>query len=1765
MIRLVTTSVCVLLSLVSCEATSSLSSSQLFTFAQAQSYLKVEPQWTLPAVREVTFQFRTDRPHGLLLYHGSTTNGTYFPFYELYAKLENGMLKVIHVFQNNGQDETHLFGKGLNRDKWHHVTLKINPSTGHLTVRIDENSMTVSLSSLSQARNFKTDGYSPETVTYFGGLDPNDTAANPKYNYVRFVGCLGNIMFGQSDEDLSPAEVTVGQLYDGCVNNCTNRNPCLYGGHCINHYTHTTCDCFRTGHEDRICFRSDPTTVSLRGYSYITFRVYNWRDRVHSEVTRLSLDFKTYFEDSVLMYASGEQPLPNYVAISLYGGKLHFEINFGDGPLNATIGYTLNDEMWHTFTVYHHGKNVSLHLDSEWHSSLTAPGPHHHLYLDPEISIGAAPTSAHGLKSHEKFIGCLRSFYFNDKSVLYELESGYKTALYHSMFPVEYGCQPSNVIPMTFPLPESKLVLTQPSRKKLQLSLEFKTSQANCVLASGDIKTEKGIGIWEVLLQRGIAVFILNPSSKENSNESWSLTDQKSASQLADDTWHHVAVTYDSGEVTLQVDYRYLTKGTFLHPLEFQSQMIITTSARHAERGFIGCIRDIYVSGDWIDPRTVINTNQVSGKVSLDSCQLVNLCNNPQACEHGGRCYAEKGETKCDCEGTGYTGKTCHFSLHKRTCEELSLVGYRKKGVYVIDIDRNGPLPPAHVYCNMGDNGAIATEVANNMPTEMVIRKAGMESFYIDITYREFTPTMLQSLVKHSKSCSQHIKYECFKTPLGVRTYTWLKSSGSDEYITSIGSESEGCPCSLNQCANSSLQCNCDIADARWRVDEGNYTDPLHLGITRIYILQPKNLEPNAEARLTLGPLKCVETDTQQYVITFKTPNSYIEVPGWRRGDIAFSFRTSNSQAVLIYQASLHSNHGYLRVLLVSDYELSFEFTVNDIPQYVKVESSSRKLNSGEWQQVWVDHDSHHMRFTVNEDSKMVDYGEDHGVGPFEGSLFVGGVPENHAGDSIIREGFIGCFRGLVINDEVVDLYKHMTRSESAIVLDCHPSCASNPCQNGGTCLEYWGSYTCECVNPFAHSGRNCESNVNANGMTVVTPKSFYHHKTIGSDTNPVLEKNILLSFRTFEEDGLLLYAFDHFNNFVQLHFKNKKVLFTFNSDRTVYQLSVEAPDLNNGFPVQVKVDRLPHQTSLTVNDKKSSIDVKMNFVDRYFRTPWIQGEEYEIVFPPRGTYRTIDHSEMFLGHVGSGTETNFTKRGFSGCLQGFKIGDELFDLDAAASSTNPDEISGVLRPGCRMMCDKQPCHNHGLCIEHWEENTTSCDCALTSYTGDTCQKDIGGRFDGSSVLAYSYDDVPVTTDNVVIRLAFSTDHSSELFPVLSLVQFSPRKYILVGLTQDNALFIEDSIGSTVVRREVKTKSSWSDGGRHWIYFQAKSEAITFIIDGKSYSPFMQKIDPSSGMFEGSSNLIYVGGLPESTEGAAQYVKFRGCISNVMIEFKDAQLMPLETSFGYQKGALDRISIVGSVNEKKCAYAQVSQLLATPAAVLPPEVHGPEWYPDAPVPVPYKNMFTERASDALDKTTKASARIAAVMGALLIVVIIALLIYIYRIQRRHKRERMGDEYHLYKGNKGGRRSTTGGAAGNKAVSFSAVEQETQPLTWVPPTPPPNAVPPSLDLKPNSVKFSVNNEKASPALKSKGDAMDMAPLRNTSSQELEWDPAGAQLVSTAMDEMNPGDHCDEVDEREAEDTEGPLPLLKNQFAPLASASEVTINRLSQTFA
>lgn len=74
--------------------------------------------------REISFQFRTRLPHGLLVYHNvKNPDGIELDPYALYVIVEKGQLKVVHVFGKHATSVT--VGEGLNRDEWHTVMVNI--------------------------------------------------------------------------------------------------------------------------------------------------------------------------------------------------------------------------------------------------------------------------------------------------------------------------------------------------------------------------------------------------------------------------------------------------------------------------------------------------------------------------------------------------------------------------------------------------------------------------------------------------------------------------------------------------------------------------------------------------------------------------------------------------------------------------------------------------------------------------------------------------------------------------------------------------------------------------------------------------------------------------------------------------------------------------------------------------------------------------------------------------------------------------------------------------------------------------------------------------------------------------------------------------------------------------------------------------------------------------------------------------------------------------------------------------------------------------------------------------------------------------------------------------------------------------------------------------------------------------------------------------------------------------------------------------------
>lgn len=70
--------------------------------------------------------------------------------------------------------------------------------------------------------------------------------------------------------------------------------------------------------------------------------------------------------------------------------------------------------------------------------------------------------------------------------------------------------------------------------------------------------------------------------------------------------------------------------------------------------------------------------------------------------------------------------------------------------------------------------------------------------------------------------------------------------------------------------------------------------------------------------------------------------------------------------------------------------------------------------------------DLYHHRVSINQNSRIMYLPNNDKFINFDGKLFVGGAPLDYLKGLKIHLGFIGCLRGLVIDDEVINLHQYL-------------------------------------------------------------------------------------------------------------------------------------------------------------------------------------------------------------------------------------------------------------------------------------------------------------------------------------------------------------------------------------------------------------------------------------------------------------------------------------------------------------------------------------------------------------------------------------------------------------------------------------------------------------------------------------------------------------------------------------------------------------------
>ncbi|XP_072040713.1 uncharacterized protein [Amphiura filiformis] len=209
---------------------------------------------------------------------------------------------------------------------------------------------------------------------------------------------------------------------------------------------------------------------------------------------------------------------------------------------------------------------------------------------------------------------------------------------------------------------------------------------------------------------------------------------------------------------------------------------------------------------------------------------------------------------------------------YDRTCAEIFNHGYIYSADYTVDPDRDGPIEPFTVFCDM-ESGEGITQVGHS-DEQPAIPVNGFEnpgSFNLEPVYANgATMEQLGAMADASKSCRQYVKYACknsglmqIDTASGL-TYAWWRDRNGEKRINFGGAPTDSgkCACAFggpngdeNTCFLGSQTCSCDHQKAKNQFDEGEFTDKHLLPVMSINLGDTGSRKERGA--ITLGKLIC--------------------------------------------------------------------------------------------------------------------------------------------------------------------------------------------------------------------------------------------------------------------------------------------------------------------------------------------------------------------------------------------------------------------------------------------------------------------------------------------------------------------------------------------------------------------------------------------------------------------------------------------------------------------------------------------------------------------------------------------------------------------------------------------------------------------------------------------------------------------------------------------------------------------------------------------
>uniref|UniRef100_A0A8C4GYN5 Contactin associated protein 2 n=1 Tax=Dicentrarchus labrax TaxID=13489 RepID=A0A8C4GYN5_DICLA len=924
--------------------------------------------------------------------------------------------------------------------------------------------------------------------------------------------------------------------------------------------------------------------INFDGQGVISYRFKVKKMKIIKDV--IALRFKTSESEGVILHGEGQQG--DYITLELRKAKLLLQINLGSNQYGSIMGHTsvttgslLDDNHWHSVVIERYRRNVNFTLDRHTQHFRTN-GEFDHLDLDYELSFGGMPYSGKPVGAGRKnFKGCMESINYNGDNIT---DLARRKKLDTSSFRnLSFSCVETHTFPVFFNATSFLQLPGRANHNTISVSFQFRTWNPDGLLLFSF-----------TLLEHNVYNLCLGKNTCSVCSQNIFISAPLPGSSLNDGQWHAIRLVAKENFAMLTID------GEEASAVRSTSPLTITTGGTYhlggkghpdgyflqtpfppSQRSFQGCMQVILVDDQPADLHAVEKgTMGAFENVSLDMCAIIDRC-MPNHCEHGGRCKQTWDSFSCTCDGTGYTGATCHTSIYEPSCEAYKHLG-RSSDTYWIDPDGSGPLGPFKVNCNMTED-KVWTTVMNNLPPKTTVTGSSRERRTVLQVNYSASMDQVTAITTSAEYCEQKIAYSCrmsrlLNTPDGT-PYTWWVGRGSEKhfYWGGSGPGIQKCACGIDRnCTDPKYDCNCDADHKQWKEDSGLLIYKEHLPVSQVAVGDTNR--PGSEAKLTVGPLRCQGDNNYWNAASFTTPSSYLHFAtfqGETSADISFYFKTSAPYGVFLENLG---NTDFIRLELKSPKVVSFSFDVGNGPVELTVHSAT-PLNDDQWHRVMAERNVKEAVLQLDQTYKTSQLAPAQGHTRLElfSQLYVGG-----------QRGFLGCIRALRMNGITLDL-EERAKVTPGVKPGCQGHCTSFGmyCRNGGKCVEKYNGYLCDCTTT-AYDGPFCNR-----GERHFRKKLFQSlieqvdHRTTNATKSEshlnLTKEEVAFSFSTSNAPAILMYVSSKTQDYLAVVLRQNgslQVRYNLGGLKEPFAIDVDQRNLANGQPHSINMSRVDRTLS---------------------------------------------------------------------------------------------------------------------------------------------------------------------------------------------------------------------------------------------------------------------------------------------------------------------------------------------------------------------------------------------------------------------------------------------------------------------------------------------------------------------------------------------------------------------------------------------------------